>query len=338
MTKDTYPIYLLKQREGARDRRLRRDDRRARAVGRRSYAVDQDTGHYAPEYAEVYGVPFSFIPGDKTPPKGKDPRPAVEVRALLDRADLSIRFPKLDGYRIELPDDELEPAFGEDSKLHLNQESVALWVKNQGVVGAAATIDLDEVRDARPQQVAYAIAKALITREEFFAAMDGVEKPWLFPRLVAISKQWLDECVTTANDTTVGYLLLTQACAHAAEKVFGSIVHRPGSRAPLVMPIIRRFDPEGSTDEVRFLSRKVVMDPPPTKSPLNHVVLDGLKGNSWEEGLAQLLERDDRVALLRQERAARVHDPVRPPGLARTSTSLTSSCASRPSPTTSSAR
>lgn len=46
---------------------------------------------------------------------------------------------------------------------------------------------------------------------------------------------------------------------------------------------------------MRYLTRKVVMEPGPTKSPLNHVVLDGLKGNSWEEGLAHLLERDSRV-------------------------------------------
>ena len=46
---------------------------------------------------------------------------------------------------------------------------------------------------------------------------------------------------------------------------------------------------------MRFLTRKVVMDPPPTKSHLNHVVLDGLRGNSWEEGLARLLESDARV-------------------------------------------
>ena len=37
------------------------------------------------------------------------------------------------------------------------------------------------------------------------------------------------------------------------------------------------------------------MDPPPVKSPLSHVVLDGVRGNSREEGLAQLLENDDRV-------------------------------------------
>jgi type III restriction enzyme len=61
------------------------------------------------------------------------------------------------------------------------------------------------------------------------------------------------------------------------------------------MPIIRRFDPVGSTQGVHFFTRKVVMDPPPEKSHLNHVVLDGVRGNSWEEGLAYLLENRDRV-------------------------------------------
>jgi len=61
------------------------------------------------------------------------------------------------------------------------------------------------------------------------------------------------------------------------------------------MPVIRRFDSMGSTDEVHFLTRKVVMEPPPTKSQINHVVLDGLRGNSWEEALAQALEADFRV-------------------------------------------
>jgi type III restriction enzyme len=266
-----------------------------RGLRRRSYAIDESTDHFAPEYAEVYGVPFTFLPGDKTVPKRPEPRPAIEVRALLDRADLRIAFPKLDGYRVELPDEDLEPGFDEDSRLELTPESVALWVKSGGIVGAHAEIDLEEVRHARPQQVAYAIAKELVTREQYFAAMDAVEKPWLFPRLVAIAREWLEDWVEPTDGATVGFLLLAQARAQAAEKVFGSIVRRPGSRAPMVMPIVRRFDPEGSTDEVRFLTRKVVMDPQPTKSPLNHVVLDGLRGNSWEEGLALLLEQDDRV-------------------------------------------
>jgi type III restriction enzyme len=266
-----------------------------RGLRRRNYAVNPGTGRFEPEYAEVYGVPFAFIPGDRQIPKPRDPRPAVEVRALPERWDLSIQFPKLDGYRVELPDETLHANFDENSLMHLDERTVALWVENQGVIGEASSVDLDDIRWARTQRVAFAIAKTLIEREQFFAALGGAERPWLFPQLVAITRQWLDEYVTTGPGVTKGYLLLVQACNRAAEKVYDSIISQPGNRQPVLMPIIRRFDSSSSTDEVHFITRKVVMDPPPVKSHLNHVVLDGLRGNSWEEGLAQALEADPRV-------------------------------------------
>jgi type III restriction enzyme len=274
-----------------------------RGLRRRSYAVNPDTGCFEPEYAEVYGVPFAFIPGDRQTPKPREPRSAIEVRALPDRWNLAIRFPKLDGYRIELPDEALHADFDDNSMLHLDQASVALWVESQGVIGAAAEVDLEDIRNARTQRIAFAIAKTLVQREQFFAALNGVERPWLFPQLVSIARRWLEECVTVDEGVTKGSLLLTQAGARAAEKVFASIVRVPESRPSLLMPIVRRFDSMGSTDDVRFITRKVVMDPPPTKSHLNHVVLDGLRGNSWEEALAQMLEHDRRVkAYVKNER------------------------------------
>lgn len=266
-----------------------------RGLRRRSYAVD-DNGRFAPEYAEIYGVPFAFIPGDRAVPKVKDPRPAIEVKAIDDRWDLRIAFPKLDGYRVELPDEPLHADFDEASYLHVDQSLVALWVENRGVVGAAEELDLDDIRSARPQRIAFAIAKTLMEREDFFAAYEGAPRPWLFPQLVGISRRWLDTCATTDPGVSKGLLLLAQARNRGAEKVFGSIVRHPGSRQAVLLPVISRFDPDGSTDDVRFLTRKVVMDPPPMKSHLNHVILDGVRGNSWEEKLAGYLEADDRVA------------------------------------------
>lgn len=272
-----------------------------RGLRRRSYAADESTGRFEPEYAEVYGVPFAFIPSDRQLTQLKAPRPAIEVRSEPDRWELAISFPKLDGYRVELPDELLHADFSEDSRLHLDPQTVALWTRSQGVVGAADEVDLEDIRRARTQRIAFELARMLAERP--FAAHDGVQRPWLFPQLVSICQRWLEECVSTEPPVTKGYLLLTQVGALAAEKVFDSIVRYPDSRPSVLMPLIRRFDPCGSTDEVRFLTRKVVMDPPPAKSHLNHVVLDGARGNSWEEGLARMLEDDRRVkAYVKNER------------------------------------
>src|SRR2546430_3934430 len=130
----------------------------AGGLRRRNYAVNPGTGRFEPEYAEVYGVPFAFIPGDRQIPKPRDPRPAVEVKTLPQRWDLSIQFPKLDGYRVELPDETLHADFDENSRMHLDEAIVALWVQSQGVIGDASYVDLDDIRHARPQRIAFAIA------------------------------------------------------------------------------------------------------------------------------------------------------------------------------------
>lgn len=266
-----------------------------RGLRRRSYATNEG-GRLEPEYAEVYGVPFAFIPSDRPVPRPRIARPPVEVRALQERSDFAIGFPNLDGYRIEIPDEQLHADFSDESRMHLDQEGLALWVKTGALIGEDEEVDLDQIREARPQAVAFALARELVRTQ--FATQEGAVRPWLFPRLVEIAGEWLDQSVTTASGVTKGHLLLAQPRAQAAEKIFGAIVRygQERDRPQLVLPIIRAFDPEGSTREVSFSTRKVVMKPPPVKSHLNHVVLDGPRGNTWEDGLAQQLERDGRVA------------------------------------------
>lgn len=128
-----------------------------------------------------------------------------------------------------------------------------------------------------------------------FPGHDGATKPWLFPALVDVTTQWLDhERVTFAPDTPVGCLLLAEPKAQAAEAVFNAVVRYPDARREILLPILRRFDSSGSTDDVSFVTRKVHIEA--VKSHLNLVVLDGPKGNTWEETIAGLLEADRRVA------------------------------------------
>ena len=77
-----------------------------RALRRMSYAPNK-IGHFDPEYAEIYRVPFSFIPCSGATP---DPKPGpipTRVRALENRIASEITFPRLIGYRYELAGERL---------------------------------------------------------------------------------------------------------------------------------------------------------------------------------------------------------------------------------------
>ena len=262
-----------------------------RGLRRRSYEPNEQ-GRFEPEYAEIYGVPFAFIPSDRklapTPPS----RPAQEVRALDERWRLRIEFPKVESYRVEVPDERIHFDDEFASRLEVDRALVATWTVTEGVIGVDEEQDLDDVRHARTQEVAYGVAAEVLRRK--FPGHDGALKPWLFPELVDVTRRWLDTKVTFAPDTPVGVLLLAQPRARAAEAVFDAVVRYPDDRRQILLPMYRRMDGRGSTDDVAFLTRKAA--DPAIKSHVNLVVLDGPKGNTWEQHIAGLLEADGRVA------------------------------------------
>ena len=262
-----------------------------RGLRRRSYDVNED-GRFEPEYAEVYGVPFQFI-GGKRPGDDKPKLPSTHVRALPDRYDLRIEFPKLDSYRVELVDSPLLVDFTPESRLHVDKTQVATWTQMQGIAGTTEEHTLDVARSMRPQQVAFELADLLL--KNFYAAHDNAERPWLFPQLVQIAKQWLAECVSYEPGTSVGFLSVFAEAKHkAAERIHQSIVQQVGNQREVLRPLLRRFDAMGSTDGVSFFTRKHAITV--ERSPVSHVVLDGPTGNTWEETVALLLEEHPQVA------------------------------------------
>src|SRR5688500_14088213 len=123
-----------------------------RGLRRISY-VANDQGRFDPEYAEVYGVPFSFIPCSGS---AKDPKPGpmpTRVRALEDRAMCEITFPRVMGYRYEVPSDRLDAKFTKETHCVLSTRDIPTKVENAPIVGESVIMTLDDLKRRRPQEV-----------------------------------------------------------------------------------------------------------------------------------------------------------------------------------------
>ncbi len=254
-----------------------------RALRRMSYAADEH-GMFTAEYAEVYGVPFSFIPcsgSTKEPQPGPIP---TRVRALESRIACEITFPRLVGYRYDLPSERLNATFTEESRLALSTADIPTKTENAPIVGESSIHTLDDLKRRREAEVPFLLAK--LTLEMYFRDDEGNAKPWLFPQLLEIAKLWLAECVTLKGNTFSQLLLLIEFAHDAADRIYNAIV-RSTEGTPALKPILRPYDAVGSTRYVDFDTTRPVYASRADKCHISHVVADT---DSWEQKLAQSLE------------------------------------------------
>ena len=68
-----------------------------RGLRRTSYETDENTGFFQPEYVNIFGVPFTFLPheggGDQPPPP--PPAPKTRIEALPERKAYEITWPNV---------------------------------------------------------------------------------------------------------------------------------------------------------------------------------------------------------------------------------------------------
>jgi type III restriction enzyme len=254
-----------------------------RALRRRSYVVNEN-GFFDPEYAEVYGVPFSFIPMSGS---GVDVKPGnmpTRVRAIESRSELRIEFPHVLGYRYDFGAEVLTAKFDEDSVMPLSSLDLPTKTESAPIVGESTIHDLDDFKSHRMNEVVYTISKEVL--ERYLKDEEGNQKPWLFPQILEITRDWIENCLVLKDNTFPQMLLITRWTRMASEKIYRSIVASAEGQTRL-KPILRNFEVIGSTDYVDFDTTKPVYVTDETKSHVSHVVADT---ESWEQKMASVLE------------------------------------------------
>jgi type III restriction enzyme len=262
-----------------------------RALRRLSYDLN-DENLFNVEYADVLGIPFDFTAKPVIAPP-KPPRPTVQVKAVRPERDhLEIRFPRVEGYRVELPEERIEAKFDDDSILVLTPELVGPSItQNSGIIGATVNLNLDHLDDMRPSSLLFNVTHRLL----YTKFRDPGEPPplHLFGQLKRVTKQWLDTCLQCKGSTYPALLMYQELADMACERITAGITRHFESERP-IKAMLDPYNPTGSTIHVRFNtskdSRWDTKGPPP-KSPINWVVLD----SSWEAEFCRVAEAHPKV-------------------------------------------
>ena len=276
-----------------------------RALRRQSYDLNED-GLFDVEYADVFGIPFDFN-AQAVVPIPQKPRQTIQVKAMRPERDhLEIRFPRVEGYRTELPEERLEAPFTADSILVLSPDLVGpSLTRNEGIIGEGVNMNLEHLSEMRPATILYNLTHRLL----YNMWRDPGEEPklHLFAQLKQITKQWLDTCLECKGGTFPAQLMYLELADMACSKITAGITQRFLGERP-VKVLLDPYNPTGSTNYVRFnTSQMLRWETNAEKSHVNWVILD----SDWEGELCRVVESHPRVRAYVKNRNLGLEVPYR---------------------------
>jgi type III restriction enzyme len=260
-----------------------------RALRRQSYDLNEDN-KFNVEYADVLGIPFDFTAKPVVAPV-QPPRQTIQVKAMRpDRDALEIRFPRVAGYRVELPEERVTAAFNDDSVLELTPDLVGPSItKNEGIIGEGVELSLEHLDDMRISTVLFHLTKRLIETKWRDTGEDP--KYQLFGQLKRITKQWLDTCLVCKGGTKPAQLLYPDLGNMACERITAAITRSLQGTRP-IKAVLDPYNPTGSTAHVRFnTSRTDRWQTDARRCHINWVILD----SDWEAEFCRVAESHHQV-------------------------------------------
>lgn len=260
-----------------------------RALRRQSYELNEE-GLFNVEYADVLGIPFDFTAKPVIAPP-QLPRETVQVKAILpEREALEIQFPRVAGYRVELPEERLTAKFNEDSVFELTPAIVGPSVtKSSGIIGESVDLSLEHIRDLRHSTLLFHLTQRLL----YTKWRDPGEEPklHLFGQLKRITKEWLDTCLVCKGDTYPGLLMYQALADVACDRITAAITRAEQGRRP-IKALLDPYNPGGSTVHVNFTTSKTDRyETDSRRCQLNWVILD----SDWEAEFCRVAEAHPKV-------------------------------------------
>lgn len=260
-----------------------------RALRRQSYELNE-RGLFDVEYADVLGIPFDFTAKPVIAPPQRV-KPVVQVKAVSPERDhLEIRFPRLEGYRIDLPNERLTARFTEDHVFELTPARVGpSETRVEGIIGEGVDLSLVHTRELRQSTLIFHLTKRLLMTH--WRDPNNEPRLHLFSQLKSITRQWLGQCLVCKGGTYPAQLMYLQLADEACNRITQGIVEQMGNERT-VLPMLDPYNPVGSTRHVNFATSKTLRwQTRADRCHLNWVICD----SNWEAEFCRVVEQHPRV-------------------------------------------
>ena len=266
-----------------------------RGLRRTSYDVDPETGFYTPEYVNVFGIPFTFLPhegGDGTPPPPTMPTTIIEPDS--DKIEHEISWPNIERIDIDFKP-ELSVDWETIPPLELRSDNTATSVDMSPVlegkphVDKLSGIDLNELnKTVRLQTIVFKTTKKVY--DSLKPNWKG-NKEFLLMQIIKLVGEFIDSDKIRVVDVTDDELRKKMTILFSMQKVVAHVCKAiDSSNIENRKMILDSKKPIKSTGHMRTWSTKK-----PTelvvKSHINLAVYD----SGWEINSGQELERNKHV-------------------------------------------
>ena len=207
-----------------------------------------------------------------------------------ERDTCEIHFPRVAGYRIDLPEDRLQAKFNADSTLILTSDLVGPSItRNEGIIGEGIDLNLVHTNNLRRSSLLFHLTKRLL--ETKWRDPNEEPKLHLFGQLKRIARYWLDNHLVCKGGTYPAQLMYLELADIACERITHGIIAQHMDERP-VKALLDPYNPSGSTIDVNFTtSKKSLWTTNPHRCHLNLIVCD----SSWESEFCRIAEAHPKV-------------------------------------------
>lgn len=262
-----------------------------RALRRQSYKLQTegpDAGKFKVEYADVLGIPFDFT-AQPVISKPSPPENLERVHAISpDRDTSEIRFPRVEGYRTELPSERLTASFTDDSTIELTPELVgATETINSGIIGETIDLTIEHLADTRAATIHLKLAEWIVKRKMTNAG----DRPniGLIIQMKSIVRAWMANHLVLSGGTQPAQLMYYNIADRVADRIMAAVT-RGQEGGGRVLAMLDPYNREGSTRHVSFMTSKDRYETG-ARCHINYAVID----SDWEAEFCRVADKHPRV-------------------------------------------